>query len=213
MPNVAQDHWGRPYAYLDPASGRKEAKRPGARSALIVACHCPPAFVLILHAWAARASTTEITQEIFHIHTIFRPVQIAVETAGQQYLLYSHLIDEAMRQGIKLPLVEGKQYTEDAKDARITESIQPLTVQGRLCIQSHHTLLRDELADYPRGATKDLLDALAGCLSIMPKPQPILGHQDSRQAVLDYLARANASAQTIEHYRTTPRHDIPSMIH
>ena len=203
MPNVPQEHWGRPYSYLDPASGRKNARRPGARSALIVACHCPPAFVLILHAWAARASTTEIPQEVFNAHAQFRPVQIALETAGQQYLLYSHILDEALRKGLKLPLVEGKQYTEDAKDARIVESIQPLVMQGRLCIQSHHTMLRDELADYPRGATKDLLDALAGCISIMPKPQPILGAQDSKQAVLDYLTRAHASPRTLDHYTRT----------
>lgn len=203
MPHVPQEHWGRPYAYLDPASGRKNARRPGARSAFIVACHCPPAFILVLHAWAARASTTEITQEVFSTWALFKPVQIALETAGQQYLLYSHILDEALRKGLKLPLVEGKQYTEDAKDARIVESIQPLVMQGRLCIQSHHIMLRDELADYPRGATKDLLDALAGCVSIMPKPQPLLGAQDSRQAVLDYLTRAHASQRTLAHYTRT----------
>ena len=203
MPQVNMESCGRPYCYIDPASGRKSAKRPGARTAIIVACHAPPAFILVLHAWAARASTTEITQEVFNVYAQFRPIQIGLETAGQQYLLYSHILDEALRKGLKLPLVEGKQYTEDAKDARIVESIQPLVMQGRLCIQSHHTMLRDELADYPRGATKDLLDALAGCISVIPKPQPLLGAQDSRQAVLDYLARSHASPRTLDYYTRT----------
>src|SRR5712691_142099 len=91
------DHRGPSYAYLDPASGRKQAKRPGARSALIVACIAPPAFVHVRYAWAARASTTEITEQLFLIHSLYSPVQMAIETAGQQYLLYSHLVDEALR--------------------------------------------------------------------------------------------------------------------
>jgi hypothetical protein len=190
MPVIPTERLGKPYAYLDPASGRKQAKRPGARSALIVACSAPPAYVLVLHAWADRASTSELTEQIFFVHSTFRPVQIAIETAGQQYLLYSHVTDEALRRGIRLPLVEGRQFTEDAKDQRIKEAIEPLTTQGRLCVQSHHILLRQELTDYPRGATKDLLDALAGCVSLIPKPQPILGAQDTKQAVLDYLGRA-----------------------
>jgi len=115
---------------------------------------------------------------------------MAIETAGQQYLLYSHLVDEALRRGVRLPLVEGKQFTEDAKDERIKDTIQPLTAQGRLCIQSYQVELRQELTDFPKGATKDLLDALAGAISLMPKPQPIRAGQDSKQAVRDYLARA-----------------------
>lgn len=198
MPKVSLASIPRPYAYLDPASGRKQAKRPGARSAIIVASHIPPAYVWVRHAWAARASTTEITEEVFNVWAIFQPVQIAIETAGQQYLLYSHIMDEAIRRGIRLPLVEGRQYTEDAKDARIAETVQPLTAQGRLCVQSHHIHLRDELADFPRGATKDLLDALAGCLSIMPKPQPVLGAHDEHQAIRDYLARAHVPLHQID---------------
>src|SRR5262245_1836109 len=97
---------------FDPASGRKQARRPGARTALIVACHAPPAFIQVRYAWAERASTTEIATQIFLVNDLFRLVQIAIETAGQQYLLYSHLVDEGLRRGIRLPLVEGKQYTE-----------------------------------------------------------------------------------------------------
>src|SRR5437773_7922713 len=132
MPQIARESLGRSYAYLDPASGRKQARRPGARSALVVICHAPPAFVFVQHVWAARASTTEITEHIFSMHAMFGPVQIAIETAGQQYLLYSHLVDEGLRRGIRLPLIEGRQYTEDAKDARISEALQPLIAQGRL---------------------------------------------------------------------------------
>ena len=203
MPSGLLSTLPRPYAYLDPASGRKEARRPGARTALVVAGHCPPAMVLVWYVWAARASTTEITAQVFLVNDLFHPTQIAIETAGQQYLLYSHVMDEAVRRGIRLPLVEGKQYTEDAKDARIKEAIQPLSAQGRLCFQSHHTMLRDELADFPYGATKDLLDALAGCLSLMPKPQPVLAAQENRQAILDYLARAHVSPRERAQYEST----------
>lgn len=189
-----------PFCYVDPASGREETRRPGARTAIVVAGYCPPAMILVYHAWAARASTTTITEEIFNVWQLFHPTQIAIESAGQQYLLFSHVLDEAQRRGIRMPLMEGKQYTEDAKDARIKEAIQPLSAQGRLCFQSHHTLLRDELADFPRGATKDLLDALAGCISLIPKPQPVLTAQSNRQAVLDYLARAHVDPRERARY-------------
>jgi len=200
MPQIKLEALGRPYAYLDPASGRKQARRPGARSALVVVCHAPPAFVYLHYVWAARASTTEITEQVFFVHATFSPVQIAIETAGQQYLLYSHLVDESLRRGIRVPLVEGKQYSEDAKDARISESLQPLIAQGRLVIQSHQLEAKQELTDYPRGATKDILDALAGAISIMPKPQAVLGHQDPRQAVLEYLARAHVPLHIRERF-------------
>lgn len=200
--------FGKCYAYLDPASGRKQAKRIGARTALVVTCYAPPALVLILHTWAARASTTEITEQVFLVYQLFRPVQIAIETAGQQYLLYSHITDEALRRGIRLPLIEGKAYTEDAKDERIKDSIQPLHQQGRLCIQSHQLELRQELMDFPKGMTKDVLDALAGCISLMPKPQPVKAGQDSRQAILDYLRRSgmpNAERERWERERFPQR--------
>lgn len=190
MPRGRLDHRGPSYAYLDPASGRKQARRPGARSALIVCCLAPPAFIHVQYAWAQRASTTELTEQLFFVQAQFRPIQMAIETAGQQYLLYSHVMDEGVRRGIRLPLVEGTQFTEDAKDERIHNTLQPLIAQGRLCVQSHQIDLRQELTDYPRGATKDLLDALAGCVSLMPKPRAVLGVQDSRAAILEYLDRA-----------------------
>lgn len=203
MPSIRLDQLPRAYAYLDPASGRKKTKNPNARSALIVAVPVYPAFVCVLHAWAVRASTTEITEEIFSVHARFDPAQIAIETAGQQYLLYSHVSDEAVRRGIRLPLVEGKQYTEEAKDQRIQDAIQPLWLQGRLCIQRYQTNLREELTDFPRGAVKDLLDALAGCISIMPKPTPVKGQHDTRRAILDYLYRAGATPTEIGSYEST----------
>lgn len=205
MPRIKMDQLPRPYAYLDPASGRKVAKRPNARSALVVACYFPPAVVLVLYAWAARASTTELTEQLFFVNQTYRPVQLAIETAGQQYLLYSHVTDEALRRGIRLPLVEGKQYTEDAKDQRIKDAVQPLLVQGRLAVQSHQLDLRQELTDYPRGATKDILDALAGCVSLMPKPQAVMHVQDSKQAILDYLRRANVPVHLRERYLVLDR--------
>ena len=209
MPEGLLSTLPRPYCYVDPASGRKEAKRPGARTAIIVAGSCPPAMILVWHTWAERASTTDITAQIFLVNELFHPVQIAIETAGQQYLLYSHVIDEGVRRGIRLPLVEGKQYTEDAKDARIKETIQPLSAQGRLCFQSHQTMLRDELADFPLGATKDLLDALAGCISLIPKPQPVLAAQENRQAVLDYLARAHVGPRERAEYEQSLQLRVP----
>ena len=175
---------------FDPASGRKKSKNKNARSALIVACAAPPAYIFVLHAWAARASTTEITEQIFLVNALYHPVEIAIETAGQQYLLYSHLVDEAQRRGIRLPVVEGKEYTEDAKDARITSAIQPLMAQGRLCIQAHQTDLREEAVDFPRGSTKDLLDALSGCVGRIPKPQPVKSSHDNLTAISNYLVRA-----------------------
>lgn len=200
MPTVKIDQLGPCYMYLDPASGRKKTKNPNARSALIVCQPVPPAYVCVAHAWAARASTTEITEEVFRSYAVYRWVLGAVETAGQQFLLYSHIIDEALRRGIRLPLVEGKQYTEDAKDQRINDAITPLWIQGRLCIQSYQLALRDELNDFPRGALKDLLDALAGCISLMPKPTPIRAAHDTRKAVVDYLWKAGATSLQVSQY-------------
>ena len=200
MPRGRLDGRGPCYAYLDPASGRKQARRPGARSALIVACWALPAYLHVRYAWAQRASTSEITEQIFLIHATFHPIEIAIETAGQQYLLYSHLIDEGLRRGVRLPLAEGRQFTEEAKDQRIQEALQPLMMQGRFVIQQHHVSLKQELEDFPRGSTKDLLDAAAGCVSRMPKPQPRLAHQDSRQAIRDYLARARVPLHAQEQW-------------
>lgn len=203
MPVIKGDSLPRPYAYLDPASGRKKTKNKNARSAMIVACFAPPAYILVLHAWAARASTTEITEQIFHVNDLYNPAEIAIETAGQQYLLYSHVVDEAIRRGIRLPVVEGKEYTEDAKDARITATIQPLNIQGRLCIQGHQTALREEITDYPRGATKDLLDALSGCINRIPKPVALHTPYNPERAAEEYLIRAHVSPRQRDMYIQT----------
>ena len=214
MPIIPIDQLGPAYCYLDPASGRKETKNTNARTAIVVACHAPPAFILTLYIWAERASTTDITNQIFFINQQFRPAKIAIETAGQQYLLFSTIQDEAIRRGIKLPLVEGTQYTDSAKIERITNALDPLTKQGRLCILSHQTNLKEELIDFPRGATKDILDALSGVISIMPKPQTHHQATSSRQAVLDYLHRSHA-IQPEETLRNIfpSLHTTPSLIH
>lgn len=200
MPTIRKDLCGQPYAYLDPASGRKRAKNANARTAIVVMRFVPPAYYFSLFVWAARASTTEITEQVFSINSLFRPRAFGVEVAGQQYLLYSHLEDEARRRGIFLPLVEGKEYTDGAKDDRIRDTIQPLVIQGRFVVQTFQRDLRDELTTFPTGATKDIIDAASSCINMMPKPTPLRAKLDNRQAILDYLYQSGATQEVIAKY-------------
>ena len=201
MPIIPKNTCGSCYAYLDPASGRKRSKNPNARTALIVMRFAPPAYYLTLYAWAARASTTEITEQVFQVNALFHPVAFGIEVAGQQYLLYSHLEDEARRRGIRLPLVEGKEYQDGAKDDRIRDAIQPLVAQGRYVVQSFMRDLRDEVTTFPTGATKDLLDAQSSCIMMMPKPTPMKARVDTRDAILDYLYKSGAGPEALARYK------------
>lgn len=157
------------YAYLDPASGTTEQKRANqARSAFCVVGIDDLARVFVLYSWADRISTTDIIDKVAELQLTYTPVLFGIESAGQQTLFASVVEHEILKRGIPINIEYHKPPTLIEKPERIRAAIQPLSKSGRLFYQPHQTLLIEESRAFPTPLTFDLIDSLAGAISLVP---------------------------------------------
>ena len=188
------------YAFCDPASGKKrlELKRTRARSAIVVIAPDVAGRIFVLHAWADRCSTNALTERIFEVNEQFRPKLFGVEANGLQSLYGDTVGMEAKRRAQRLPLTPIYQPTNIDKDFRIRAAIQPVIGYGRLFLQSHQHELRQEIVSFPSGLTKDLIDALASAIIMVPPRRTKQDQNDELDARLAYLRDTNAPMHYIE---------------
>lgn len=187
-------------AFVDPASGKKqnELKRVRARSAIVVLGLDVMARVFILHAWAARCSTTTLLDEIYRINTVFHPRPFGIESNAMQSLFVdcaAYIAAKFHRQRIALMPVD--QSTHIDKDFRIRTVLQPVILQGRLFKREDMQELVAEVRTFPRSPLKDLVDALASALVLLPKVAGRAGKTSELDALAAYLREAGHSSAEI----------------
>lgn len=125
-----------------------------------------------------------LIEEIFRVNERWKPVRIGIEAVGFQATLVHFINREMLERGIRLPLVPIKRQSGESKLLRIL-ALQPAFERGQLfvvdgCPQAD--ALEEELVRFPRGATDDLLDALADQLRIAFPPIDTDGvHLSGRQ--------------------------------
>ena len=185
------------YAFLDPASGTTQVKKANqARSAIVCIVVDQLGHVFVVESWADRVSPTDIMERAFEIHTIWQPRVFGIEASAQQSLFYGLVNEEAYKRGIRASFMPVHQPTQVHKDERIRNQIQPLGRAGRLFVPPTHQTLRHELATFPTGLTKDLVDALASACALVPPRRPRQAERSESHAlaIMDYLERSGASS-------------------
>lgn len=131
------------------------------RNAIVVCGVTPLGQAIVLYTWAERCSPLVVIDKILEVTKIFRPRAVGLEVAGYQRALKYHLLNEAARQGIYVPIRELKSLgKKDEKTLRI-RGLQPLCATGRLYLLPTMHMLRNEMAEFPLGKHDDVLDALA----------------------------------------------------
>ena len=199
---IALDHLTL-YGFCDPAASpkkRQEAqlKRTRARSAIIVVAADELRRIFVVHAWAARCQSSELTVRIIETVAAWPIKVFGIEANAMQSLYAESVQRDARLAGYVLPLTSVTQPTGVDKDWRIRSTLQPVVAHGRLFLQPEQDELRAEIASFPSGATKDLIDALASAVALVP---PAVARQDidhEALALAKYLRDSGAPAHHIE---------------
>ena len=190
MAQVAMDDLVDRVAFVDPASGKTVLKRTASRSADVVIAQDAHRRIFVLYAWAGRIPTTAHTDRIFRLVADFQPRVIGIDASAMQSLYADSLLREARQRGKRLPLMPVKATTD--KDSRIRSVIQPVIAEGRLFLQSTQRELFQELEAFPSGLTKDLVDALASAIALLPARVQPEQKRDERARLVEYLKNTGA---------------------
>ncbi len=188
------------YAFLDPAGGKKRSSplKNAARSAIVVAAPSPVGHILVLEAWAAKCTTSELVEKVFATQKTWGVRVFGVEANAMQSLFVDSLELLAQFQEVRLPLTPVFQPTRVEKEFRIRTALQPLLQGGRLVLGTGQTDLLVELEAFPQGQTVDLVDALASVVRLIP-PFPEAGTLLQEERGLEnYLRSINTPAWYIQ---------------
>lgn len=199
MASIPVDDLQTRIAFCDPASGKKLAlKRVRARSAIIVIAQDPLSRLFVLHAWAERCSTDKLTNRILDVNERYKPKVFGIEANAMQALYGDMVSREARFRSKRLPLSPVEQPTKIDKDWRIRMALQPVIADGRLFIQPDQHELRAELTTFPMSMTKDLIDALASAVTLMPQRAIARETKDEVDKLAAYLRASGAPPRYIE---------------
>lgn len=200
MVEIKLSDLGERYAFVDPASGKKdfELKRISARSAIIVIAQDWLSRVFVLHAWAKRCSTDELIEQMYATSDAFQPKVFGGEASGLQGLFQDAVMRDARYRGRHLPLKKVMQPTRIEKDYRIRTTLQPYLGNGRLFLRDDMTELKTELGGFPLTPLKDLVDALASAIRLIPPRQTRPEKHAEAEAYLAYLRKNGAPPHYIE---------------
>lgn len=199
MPSLHKDHIVYTASFLDPAGGKESRQRLKARSAIVTLSGDAAGRIFVRHAWAERCSTDKIFAKIYEINAKFSPNIFGIEGNAQQGLFADSVIRDAREKGIRIPLQVVVHSTAMNKEFRIRTFLQPLVMQGRffICSQGQEELL-DEITSFPMSSIKDLIDACASAVSMVPKQRTSASHSAEAEAHLKYLRNSGAPIQQIE---------------
>lgn len=187
-------------AFCDPASGKSLAlKRVRARSAIIVCAQDALRRIFVLHAWADRCSTDKLTTTIFKVNLDWRPKLFGIEANAMQSLYGDMVRREAKASNQpRLPLVPVEQPTRIDKDWRIRSILQPVIAEGRLFLRPDMYELKSEITTFPVNPIKDMVDALASAVALLPKRAVQRQRREESAARLAYLRETGAPDEYIE---------------
>ena len=186
--------------FCDPASGKREiVKKNRARSAIVVVAQDALTRIFVLLAWADRVPAPKLVERILDTVTKFpRCRRFGIEANAMQSLFADLVIRDAKRMQQRVALLPVQQPTRLDKDFRIRMVLQPVIADGRLLIQAGQRELRIELESFPNVMTKDLVDALASAVRLLPRRAAPQAKQEEAVKLAAYLRETGAPASYIE---------------
>ena len=191
--------------FADPASPKKTAQRQSelkkvkARMAAVAVGLSPLGHIVVLDAWAEKATTIDFINTLYDMWQRYSPSRIGIEEAAQQGLFieaFDYIARVVKHQ--RLPIVGIPVPSNQEKEYRIRTCLQPVISEGRLVISEKHVELLSEIRTFPRGALKDLIDSLAYAIKMLPtfKGQGRTTNQKSETE--QYLAHLRNSGAHID---------------
>ncbi|MDD3059669.1 MAG: phage terminase large subunit [Sulfurimonas sp.] len=105
----------------------------------------------------------EIINTVIKLQQLYRCKIIGVETNGGQFFLKGWMLEAAFDAGVHLPLRGMDNYQN--KEARIEELELPIE-NGEIMFHKSHTLLIEQLEEFPEGEHDDAPDSLHGAYKL-----------------------------------------------
>ena len=190
------------YAFCDPHGGKHDAshRRLSSRAAIAVGVGDALGRVFVLHTWAARCSTDELIERIYTINDRWKPKVFGIESNGLQALFGDAIRRDARLRGKKLPLVGIFQPPQQEKDFRIRTTLQPLIGNGRLFLLEGQDAfeLKHEIITFPQNPLKDLIDATASMVRLIPPKAAKREVDEELLRKLSYLRSSGADPRYID---------------
>lgn len=188
-----------PVFFCDPAAGKKlQLKRVRARSAIVGLQQDAMGHIFVRVAWAERCSTDRLVDKIFEFNETYKPRTFGIEANAMQSLFGDMVSREARMRMRRVPILEVHQPTNVDKDWRIRTTLQPVIAEGRLGVLPEHVELRAEIKNFPMTPTKDLIDALASAIKLLPPVHTRVERDTEHERRLSYLRETGAPLSYIE---------------
>lgn len=185
-------------AFFDPASSKTPIKSVRARQAIVVVGMDDLMRIFVLYAWAGRLTVAKLYDKVLDVNRDWKPRAFGVEANAMQAFVGEAIALEAKRRDEKLPFVPVYQPTKVEKDFRIRTILQPIIGWGRLFLHPSQHELRNEIATFPMNVLKDLVDALASAIALLPVRSSAKRRTVHRDAHLKYLQEIGASPAYIQ---------------
>ena len=200
MAEVQLENLTERYAFCDPASAKKERElhKIRARSAIVVVAADPYDHIFVLEAWAQRTSTDKLIEKMYDVHERWKLRVLGGEANGMQSIFQDAVIRDARLRGKQLPLHKVEVPTRIDKDTRIRNILQPIIGNGRLFVSDDMTELKTEIAGFPLTPYKDLIDALASAIRLIPPRTTRPERDHETDELLAYLRNSGAPASYVE---------------
>lgn len=159
------------FAFIDPAISQADGAD---YTALVVVAVDERKNWYVEHSRHARLTPSQIIDLGFATHDRFGTVSIGVESVAYQQALIYMFHEEMQRRAKLIPVTEVKRGSSKTKEMRIL-GLVPRFEWGSLMLAPHQYELEVELAQFPRGAHDDILDALASIEDIVYYPTKLRG--------------------------------------
>lgn len=179
---------------LDPApTEESEIRREkGARNGIVVPAKDPWGRRFVLDCWASRADPLEVIDQLFQMMDRWETDTVGIEEVNFSKLYRWWLLQEAQRRGRMVRVLQLKTGNRD-KDTRIRSRI-PGFRKGLYYFNRETTgPLVKELAEFPHGGTRDLLDALAYDDCVV-RPETLAEHE--QQVLADRILEVGMNEVT-----------------
>lgn len=199
------------YFAVDPASGKGRLRKIRARQAIIGIGVDYLSRIFVIYAWAGKLTSSKFRDKILDVYGKFEPRRMGIEANAMQSLFADLVRDKGRERFSRLRIVPIMQSTKVDKDFRIRTSIEPTMFSGRLFIQGKPDVegspvgttpmmreLVGEIAGFPTAETKDMVDALASAISLVPKRTSEQRRDSEVDELAQYLRRSGASPHMIE---------------
>lgn len=187
--------WER-YLIYDPAGGKGQAyDARRSRAALIGLGVDEWGNMVVFEAWANNDPVERRLERIIDDWLKWKPVWLGVERAALQEEIRKLFALVAAQRKIHIPTVPIPVPKGMDKDYRIVTAIRPVMAAGKLFIPEQFAELRSELAAHPTGRTKDLVDALASGIRMLPPRNlhRVAGLRQDTDGLVKYLRSTGLS--------------------